>query len=255
MVVVGTVHGRVFLLDVSDQLNIRVLAKYNLTSTKIVGLKFIPNSSYLTVIDDQSYQFLIKRQRIGTNSDVNDSDDDGIKKITCFQSGYIDYSAIEMNDGTLHILLLLPKNDPNEMNTKDNSNCFSQYIQIQTASNYHYEMQTILLNQSYNAMQFQYFDTQRYVVAAKFNDIHLLELIACESGGKIELNLVQTIATTHSIGCSIQFAVNAASILTYGDDGQCLLWDKNSMRLVKSILAHNKCRRGVRDAVLDSMQR
>lgn len=258
MVAVGTVYGCVRLLDVSDELNLCVLAKYNLTSTKIVGLKLIPNSSYFTAIDDQNYQFLMKRQRFGSNGDGDDDDDNvgGIRKITSLPSGHIDYSAIEMNDGTLHILLLFVKNDSNEMNSRENLNHFAQYIQIQTASDYGHQIQTILLNQPYNAMKFQYFDTQRFVVAAKLTDIHALELIPCDSsGGKIEMNLKQTITTAHSIGCSIQFTVNAASILTYGSDGQCLLWDKNSMRMVKSILAHNKCRRGVKAVVLDSMQR
>lgn len=255
MIVVGTIHGCAYLLDVTDQLNLRILAKYYLTSTKIASLKFIPNSNYFTAIDGENYQFLIKRQRIGTNGDVDDSDnDDGIKKIMSLPSGYIDYSAIEVNDGSLHHLLLSVKNDPSEV--KDMSKCFAQYIQIQTPSNYCHQMQTIPFNVTYNAMQFQYFDTQRFAVAAKSTDIHLLELIPCESvGGKIEMHLMQTIATTHTIGCSIRFTVNAASILTYGDDGQCLLWDKSSMRMVKSILAHNKCRRGVKDAVFDSMQR
>lgn len=257
MIVIGTVHGCVFLLDATDQSNLRILAKYYLTSTKIVALKFIPNSNYFTAIDGENYQFLMKRQRIGTNGDVDDDEnDDGIKRIMSLPRGYIDYSAIEINDGSLRSLLLFVKKDPIEMSTKDMSNCFAHYVQIQTASNYCHQMQTIPFNVTYNAMQFQYFDTQRSVVAVKATDIHLLELIPSESGsGKIETRLLQTIPTAHSMGCSIRFTVNAASILTYGDDGQCLLWDKSSMRMVKSILAHNKCRRGVKDAIFDSMQR
>lgn len=246
----GTIHGCVFLLEVTDQLNIYVLAKYNLTSTKILRIKLIPNSNYLTAIDDQNYQFLMKR----SCRDDDDDDDDDIEKIMSLQHGHIDYSAIATNDGLLHVLLLFVKNDPNEFNTKDISNCYSQYIQIQTASNYCHQLQTIHFNVTYNAMQFQYYDAQRFVLAAKSTDIHLLELIPNESG-KIEVNLMQTIVTTHSFGCSIQFSMSAASILTYGDDGQCCLWDKSSMRMVKSILAHNKCQRGVKDAIFDSMQR
>lgn len=252
MVVAGTIHGCIYLLDITDQLNVRVLAKYNLTSTKILHLKLIPNSMYLTAIDDHNYQFLIKRKQNSSDDDDDDEDNDyDIKKIMSLLSGYIDYSAIETNDGSLHILLLFVKNDSNEINIP---NCFSQYIQIQTASNYHHQMQTIFFNVPYNAMQFQYYDSQRFVLAAKLTDIHLLELIPCESG-KIEVNLMQTIATTHSFGGCIQFSMSAASILTYGDDGQCHLWDKSSMRMVKSILAHNRCQRGVKDAVFDSMQR
>lgn len=238
-------------MEVTDQLSVRILAKYNLTSTKILRIKLIPNSNYLSAIDDQNYQFLIKWKR--NSADYGDDDDDndyGIKKIISLPMGYIDYSAIETNDGLLHILLLFVKNDPNI------SNCFSQYVQIQTPSNYCHQMQTVhLSNATYNAMQFQYYDTQRFVLAAKLTDIHLLELIPCESGSKIDVNLMQTISTTHSFGCCIHFSMSAASFLTYGDDGQCHLWDKNSMRMVKSILAHDKCQRGVRDAVLDSMQR
>lgn len=253
MIVIGTMHGCVYLLDVTDQSNLRILAKYYLTAAKIAYLKFIPNSNYFTAIDGENYQFLIKRQRIGTSAD---GDDDGIKKIMSLPSGYLDYSAIEINDGSLHNLLLFVKNGPSKVNTKDMSNCFVQYFRIQRASNYCHQMQTIPFNATYNAMQFQYFDTQRFAVAAKSTNIHLLELIPCESGGgKIEMHLMQTIPTIHTIGCSIRFTVNAASILTNGDDGQCLLWDKSSMRMVKSILAHNKCRRGVKDAVFDSMQR
>lgn len=257
MIVIGTVYGCVFLLDVTDQLDLRILTKYHLTSTKIVCLKFIPNSNYFTAIDDENYQFLLKRQRTGTNGDIDDDENgEGIKKITSLPSGFIDYSAIEINDGSLHNLLLFVKNDPNEMNTKDMSNCFAQYIQIQTAFNYCHQMQSISFNVTYSAMQFQYFDTQRFAVGAKSTEIHILELIPCESGGgKIETHLMQTISTPHSVGCSIRFTVNAASILTYGDDGQCLLWDKSSMRMVKSILAHNKCRRGIKEAIFDSMQR
>lgn len=261
MILIGTVYGCVFLLDATDQLNLHILAKYYLTSTKIVGLKFIRNLNYFTAIDDENYHLLIKRQRFETNgdgaaADDDDESDDGIQKIMSLPSGYIDYSSIGTNDGSLHCLLLFVKNDSSEKNMKDMPNCFAQYIQIHAASNYGHQMQSIPFHVTYNAMQFQYFDTQRFAVALQSTDIHIIELMPSESGsGKIETHVVQTIPTTHSVGCSIRFTVNAASILTYGDDGQCLLWDKSSMRLVKSVLAHNKCRRGVKDAIFDSMQR
>lgn len=252
LVVVGTARGCVITLDVTDHLNILVLSKYNLTSRRISHLKVLPNSNYFFAIDDQNYLYLLKREL--NSNDGTDDNDDGIKKIMSLSSGYIDYSAIEMNDGSLGILLLILRNDPNEMNSKEISNCFCEYIEIRTASNYCHQMQTILLNVSYNAMQFKYYDTNRFVLAAKAADIHLFEVNPCEYG-KIEMNLLKTITTSHTIGCSIRFTVNAASILTYGNDGRCLLWDKNSMRMVTSVLTHNKCWRGVKDVVLDSMQR
>lgn len=250
MIAVGTAHGCVIVLDVADQANVFVLAKYHLTSATIIHLKFIPNSIYLIAIDNQNYHFLIKRERdrsaVGT--------DDGIKKLMSLPSGYGDYSAIKVNDESLYILLLFAKNRQMETKSMDDSDCFSEYIQIQTSANYCHQTHTIRLNVAYNTMQFQYCDSNRFALAAKSSDIHLLELIPCELG-KIEVKLIQTIATPHTFDCSIRITVNSASILTYGDDGQCILWDKNSMRMVKSVLAHNKCQRGVKDAVLDSMQR
>lgn len=249
MVVVGTAEGSVIILDITDTSNVSVLAKYNLTSTMISRLKLIPNSNYLYATDDQSYHFLIKRER---NSAANEDD---IKKIMSVPSDFGDFSAIDSNDGSLHVLLLYTRSNQNELSVKNVSNCFAEHIQIQTASDYCHQTQTIPLNAPYNAMQFQYYDANRFVLAAKSTDIHLLELIPNGESGKMELKLMQTIATTHLAGYSIRLTVNSASILTFGGDGQCLLWDKNSMRMVKSVLAHTAGARGLKDAVLDSMQR
>lgn len=249
MIMVGTCHGCVIILDLTEPSNIFVLAKYHLTSITITHLKLIPNSNYLIAIDDENYHFVIKRERNSTTGV-----DDGIKKIMSLPSGYRDYTATKMNDGSLYLLMLFVVNHQMGMNSMNDSECFTEYVRIQTSANYCHQIQTIRVNVSYDAMQFQYYDSNRFVLASKSAEIHLLELIPCELG-KIEVNSIQTITTQHSVDCSMKIAVSSASFLTYADDGQCSLWDKNSLRNVTSILAHNKCQRGIKDAILDSMQR
>lgn len=208
-------------------------------------MKLIPNSTLLIGIDDENSFFLIRRE-------TNSCDD--IKKFISRSFPHVDYSAIETN-GILHMLMLYKKCGKTGKNGNgvDSSSYACDYTTIETDSNYSHQTQTIQLSTPYCAMQFQYYDTNKFLLAAKAIDIDLLQLNSSETG-KIEVNLMQTISTSHLFGM-IQFTVNAASILTYGSDGQILLWDKNSMRMVKSVFAHDKCSYGVKDAVLDSMQR
>lgn len=206
-------------------------------------MKSISNSTSLILIDEENSFFLI-REETKTNDDI--------KKFINLNNNYVDYSAIETN-GVLHMLMLCTRNDKMGSNGVDASSCLCDYITIELDANHPHQIQTIQLTTSYCAMQFQYYDTSKNVLAAKQTDIDLLQLNSNESG-KIEVNSLQTFTTSHLFGM-IQFTVNAASILTYGNDGQILLWDKNSMRMVKSVFAHDKCSGGVKDAVIDSMQR
>lgn len=238
---VATSFGDVFVLEIDDQGNVDVIANYCLTSSKIVYMKFLPNSMSLVVIDDQSGFFLIK-----TDS-KNNSD---IKKFIRLNRKYLDYSSVKTN-GTLHELLLYTKDGSN---LTESSNSVCDYLTIEENLNYSHQMQTIQLNCFYSALQFQYYDSNKFVLGAKMTEIDLF-LLNCGENGKIELSVQQTIATTHSFG-TIQFTVNASSVLTYASDGQIILWDKNSMRVVKSVVAHGvKFSHGVKNAVFDPLQR
>lgn len=237
---VGTTLGTVLIMEIDDQATANVAAKYYLTSSKIIHMKLIPNSSSFIVLDDENSFFLINRQT-NTNKDI--------KKFIDLSYTCLDHSIIEIN-GTINMLMLYVKCGKNDI---DASMCLCDYTTIETSSNHLHQMQTIQMSASYCAMQFQYYDTNKFVLASRMIDIDLLQLTSNENG-KIELNLLQTIVTSHLFGM-IQFTVNAASVLTYGSDGQILLWDKNSMRMVKSVYAHDKCCHGVKNAVLDSMQR
>lgn len=232
----------VIILSINDQYAVNVIAEYWLSSSKIIYMKSIPNSSSLIVIDEENSMFLIRRE-------TNTNDD--IKKLINFCNEYTDYSVIEAN-GILYMLLLCTQNDKIEI---DSNNCIDScdFIKIELNAIDSHQMQTIPFTTSYCAMQFQYNDTYKYILAAKHTDIDLLQL-NCNESGKIDVNLLQTISTSHLFG-TIQFTVNAASILTHGNDAQILLWDKHSMRMVKSVVAHDKCSGGVKDAILDSMQR
>lgn len=237
---VATAFGTILILNIDEQGEADVIAIYNLTSSKIVYLKFIPNSTLLIVVDDQNGFFLIKRESNNNND---------IKKFMSLNQNYLDYSSVKIN-GTQHELMLYTKNGHNLTET---SMSMCDYMTIEEDSNYSHQIQTIQLNHLYSTMQFQYYDSNKCVLGAKMTEIHLY---TCNfnDNGKIELSVQQIIETSHSFG-AIQFTVNASSILTHGNDGQILLWDKNSMRMVKAVFAHNKCARGVKDALFDPLQR
>lgn len=239
-VCIASKFGIIHTMNVDDQGSLNDLANYHLTSSNIVYMKLMPNSNFLIVIDEQRGFFLLKRE-------FNNNDD--VKKFTCLSCCYLNYSAVEAN-GMLYMLMMYMKNG---INGVESSNYFCDYFTIDKASNYSHQMQTIQLNKSYSTLQFQYYDTNKYALGANMTDIDIIHCSFSENG-KIELNVHETISTAHVFG-TIQFTVNAASVLTYGSDGQICLWDKNSMRMVKSVFAHDKCSRGVKDAILDPLQR
>lgn len=237
---VATAFGTIVILGIDDEGNPNVISMYCLTSSKIIYIKFIPNSMLLIVVDDQNGFFILKRE-----SNTNDD----IKKFICLNRSYLDYSSVKIN-GTLHELMLYTRNG---QNASELSKSHCDYITIEEDASYAHQMQTIQLNYLYSAMQFQYYDSNKCILAAKMTEIDLFAY-TCSENGKIELNVQQTIATSHLYG-TIQFTVNASSILTYGSDGRILLWDKNSMRMVKSVFAHDRCSNGVKNAVFDPLQR
>lgn len=236
---VATAFGMLLILEIDEQGEADVIVNYCLTSSKIVYLKFVPNSMALIVVDEENAFFLIKRES-------NNNDD--IKKFLNLHRSYIDYSAVKTNT-SMHLLMLYAKNG-SKISVTPYSLC--EYITIKEDENYSHQVQTIQLSNLYSAIQFQYYDSNKFVLGAKMMDIDLFQCV-CFENGKIEFNVMQTINTIHCFS-SIKFTVNASSVLTYGD-GQILLWDKNSMRMVKSILAHEKCSHGVKDAILDPLQR
>lgn len=242
MIVIGTEHGTVHFLDIDETGNVNIIANYYLTSTKITYLKLIAMSTSLIAIDNEMCFFLIRRER---------NNDNDIKKFLNFNRIYCDYSIVEIND-MIHVMMLHVKTVHSEIITADSSLCLCDYSIIDTNdSNYSHQTQIIPLNSLYNALQFQYYDTFKLVLAAKQTVIDLIEVTRHENG-KIEFNVLQTTSTIHQLA-EIQLTVSAASVLTYGRDGQILLWDKTSMRMVKSVFAHDKCSGGVKDAVLESM--
>lgn len=206
----------------------------------MVFMKFIPNSTTFICIDEENGFFLVKRES---------NNDDDIKKFIILSRKYLDYSVVKTN-GILYVLMLYTKTG---LTSTESLNSCCDYVAIDADSNYAHQLQTIQLNCFYSAMQFQYYDSNKSVLGARMTNIDLLQCI-CGDNGKIDVNILQTISTIHLYGL-IQFTVNASSVLTYGSDGQILLWDKNSMRMVKSVFAHDKCSRGVKDAVFDPLQR
>lgn len=206
-------------------------------------MKFMPNSSALIIIDMENDMFLIKRRS---------NNDDDIKKMIALerQRHYADYSMIKTN-GTINALMLYTKIDGIHSVELSNSHC--DYITIHEDTNYTHQIQTIQLTNLYSSIQFQYYDTNKRLLGARMTFIDLLQCVYGENG-KIEINIQQTITTIHSFGL-IKFTVMTSSILTYGNDGQILLWDKNLMRMVKAIFAHDKYTCGVKEAIFDSLQR
>lgn len=200
----------------------------------------MPNATTLIAIDKENGLFIVNRE----SNDHND-----IKQFVNLKQSYLDYSIIKTN-GILNALMLCTKNGTNATETSNN-HC--EYVIMEDDSKCPHQVQTIQLNHLYSAMQFKYYDTNKFVLAARITHIDLFECVRLENG-KIELNMQQIIATAHCFG-TIKFSVNASSVLTYGSDGQIILWDKNSMRMVKSVLAHDKRSRGVKDAVFCPLQR
>lgn len=240
MIGVATSSGWVLILEIDEQGEADIIAKYSLTSSKMVFMKFIPNSTIFICIDEENGFFLVKRES-------NNYDD--IKKFFVLTQNYLDYSVVKTN-GNIYILLLYTKCD---LTPIESINSFCDFITIDEHSNYAHRLQTIQLNSLYSAMQFQYYDSNKFVLGTRETRIDLLQCV-CGENSKIDMNTVQTITTDHLFGTT-KFTVNAASILTYGNDGQILLWDKNSMRMVKSVFAHDKCSGGVKNAVFDPLQR
>lgn len=236
---VANASGVLLILEIDDQGEADVIANYNLTSSKIVYIKFIPNSTTLFAIDDENGLFLIKR-------DSNNNDD--IKQFLNLNRTYLDYSAVR-TIATIHLLMLYVKNGTT---SSDTMYSLCEYIIIEEDEIYSNQKQTIQLNNLYSAIQFQYYDSNKFVLGAKMTDIIIFQCV-CSENGKMDLSIMQTIKTIHCFN-SIKFIVSASSVLTVGD-GQILLWDKNSMRMVKSVLAHNKYSQGVKDALLDPLQR
>lgn len=240
MVGVATSSGWILILEIDEQGEADIIAKYSLTSSKMVFMKFIPNSTTFVCIDEENGFYLVKRES---------NNDDDIKKFFLLTQNYLDYSVVKSN-GNIYVLLLYMKCGLTPIEST-NSSC--DFITIDEHSNYAHQLQTIQLKNLYSAMQFQYYDSNKFVLGARETRIDLLQCV-CGENGKVDMNAVQTIITDHLFG-AIKFTVNAASILTYGNDGQILLWDKNSMRMVKSVFAHGKCSRGVKNAVFDPLQR
>lgn len=236
---IATVFGRIIILSIDENGDATVIAEYHLTSTNIVRMQFLPNSTSLMAIDDEHYFFFVKRES-NNNSDI--------KQLIAFSRTYSDYSAVETN-GIFHLIALYSKEATSTME----SISVCDHISFENRSDFTHHMQSIQLNHLYSAMQFQYYDSNKFVLAARMTHIDLIQSNWCDNG-KIEFIVSQTITTSHLFG-SIAFTVNASSILTYGDDGQILLWDKNSMRMVKSVFAHDKCSRGVKFAIFDPLQR
>lgn len=237
---IATASGFLLILAIDEQGEADVIAKYYLTPTQIVYMKFMPNSAILIAIDKENGLFIVKRE----SNNHND-----IKQFVSLKQNYLDYSIVKTN-GTIHALMLCTKIGANTSETPG-SHC--DYITMEEDLKCAHQVQTIQLSGLYTAMQFKYYDTNKFVLGARITHIDLFECVRSESG-KIELNVQQIITTSHCFG-SIKFRVNASSVLTYGSDGQILLWDKNSMRMVKSVLAHDKCSRGVKDAVFCPLQR
>lgn len=230
----------VLILEIDEQGEADIMAKYCLTSSKMVFMKFMPNSTIFICIDEENGFFLVKRES---------NNDDDIKKFIVFSRNYLDYSVVKTN-GNLYALMLYTKYG---LNSIESTSSVCDFIAIDEDSNYAHQLQTIQLNNLYSTVQFQYYDSNKFVLGARLTSIDLFQLI-CSESGKIEVNIVQTIKTAHLFGL-IKFTVNASSVLTYGIDGQILLWDKNTMRMVKSVFAHDKCSQGVKDAVFDPLQR
>ncbi|XP_055325488.1 cilia- and flagella-associated protein 43 [Sitodiplosis mosellana] len=240
MVGVSTSSGMILILEIDEQGEADIIAKYRLTSSKLVFIKFMPNSTTFICIDEENGFFLVKRES---------NNDDDIKKFFILSRNYLDYSVVKSN-GNLYALMLYIKCG---LTSIESAISLCDLVAIDEHSNYAHQLQTIQLNHLYSAIQFQYYDSNKFVLGARMTCIDLLQCI-CGESGKIEVNIAQTITTDHLFG-AIKFTVNASSILTYGCDGQILLWDKNSMRMVKSVFAHDKCSKGVKDAVFDPLQR
>lgn len=241
IVSVATSSGLILFLEIDERGQADLIAKYHLTSSKIVFMKFIPNSTMSIAIDNDNGFFIIKRE----TRDIGD-----IKKIIILDRSYLDYSMVKI-DGNLYALMLYEKNGIGSQGHESKS--IFDYLTVEETSDYSHQLQTFPMKSLYSAVQFQYYDVNKFILCARMTDIDILQCIYAENG-KIELNLQQTITTTHLFG-PIKFTVNASSILTFGCDGHILLWDKNSMRMVKSVIAHDKFTQGVKDAVFDPLQR
>ncbi|XP_031619938.1 cilia- and flagella-associated protein 43 [Contarinia nasturtii] len=237
---VATSSGTILFLEIDERGNADLIAKYNLTSSKIVFIKFIPNSTISIAIDNENGLFAIKRE-------TNNNED--IKKFIVLERSYLDYSMVKIN-GNLYALMLHEKCG---IGSNESQSSIFDYLTIEETTQYSHQLQTIPMKNHYSAAQFQYYDVNKFILCARLTDIDIVQCI-CGENGKIEMNIQQTIPTTHLFG-PIKFTVNASSILTFGCDGQIQLWDKNSMRLVKSVIAHDKFSKGVKDAIFDPLQR
>lgn len=97
---VATASGFLLILGIDEEGETDVIANYYLTSSEIIYLKFMPNSTTLIAIDKEHGLFVLKRES-------NDNSD--IKQFISLKQSYLDHSIVKTNE-TLHILMLHTKN-------------------------------------------------------------------------------------------------------------------------------------------------
>lgn len=230
LIVIATRTGIVMIFEIDETAALKCFAEFFLTQTEIFKLCF--TQDYLIVFDGDYDLFLIQKSS------------QNVKKFISDYPEFIDISANEI-DNLIFILNLFTKNG--EQTPKSYLMCTAINLEF-----VHTKM-TVPLNELYSSMHLQLIDRKMHIFAAKMkrNEIDIFQMEIKENGSFV-VTLFQTIQTPHSTG-NIKFNGHLTNFISYGSDGRITFWE--SMKTVRTFIAHNEHSRGTKFATFNAAQR